>query len=423
MKKVLIISFFYHRRENIASLRPQGLSKYLPQYGWQPVVLTSHESTTADKSDNVVEIPYSSPLLELMRNSNLVTKHGSARSRNNAGLSWCQLLRKLPLRVWEEVVAYPDGKIGWYNHAVRAGKNLLSESDYDAILSTSYPVTSHLVAQTLSIESAIPWVADFQDLWTQNHFYTHTKARRLVEERLERKVISTARALTTVSEPLAGKLSRLHSKEVICIPNGFDPDEMNLGSSTQSQFTITYTGTIYRGKQDPLPLFQALAESVEAGRIARKNIAIHFYGPGLEWLAGQARSCGIGDIVRLNGCVPRNQILVKQRESHVLLLLAWNDPSEKGVYTGKLFDYLAARRPILSIGRKGTVIDRLLSETESGIQTTSKTETRVAIERLFDEYNLTGRVAYQGRSDEVMKYSQTAMAERFSHVLDAVCTR
>lgn len=104
----------------------------------------------------------------------------------------------------------------------------------------------------------------------------------------------------------------------------------------------------------------------------------------------------------------------------MLLLLTWNHPDEKGVYTGKLFDYLAAQRPVLAMGIPGSVIEELLDETQSGLYVSSIEELKSAILSYYQEYKLTGKVTYKGNPVEIEKYSHREMARKFAEVLDSI---
>jgi hypothetical protein len=284
------------------------------------------------------------------------------------------------LKVWEEIFAYPAANIGWYKYAVEAGEKLLAKGKYDAILSSSNPATCHLVANKLKTLFGIPWVADFRDLWTQNHYSEHFTLSKIIEKRLETATISAADILTTVSQPLAITLRENHrNKQVNTIMNGFDPEFKNPGTKTSEKFTIVYTGTLYQGKRDPEPLFQATSESINSGKISSSDIEILFYGAVDDWLFNDIKKYKLENVINVCGPISREESIHEQRKAQVLLLLTWNHPAEKGVYTGKLFDYLAAQRPIFAIGIPGSVIEDLLNSTQAGTYVTSVEELKNAI--------------------------------------------
>lgn len=321
-----------------------------------------------------------------------------------------------------EIIAYPDPQKGWRRFAVEAGKDILRQQNIKALISTSPPETSHIIAKRLKDEFRIPWVADFRDLWTQNYYYLYGPLRKVIERRLELNTLSTADALVAVSQPTADDLRSLHrQKPVHSIPNGFDPAEVNTtpGNLTD-KFTITYTGILYPGKRSPEPLFAALRDLIAERSMDASDMEVRFYGPEAGWIDKQAQRYGLTGIVRQFGIVPREVALNKQRESQLLLLLKWNDAQQRGNYPAKIFEYLAARRPVLAVGGFPDVVNQLLDETKAGVSGQTGEEIKAVLLRLYQEYKLTGAVSYNGNEAETNKYSHREMAKRFATILDSL---
>ena len=221
----------------------------------------------------------------------------------------------------------------------------------------------------------------------------------------------------TVSEPLAKDIGSLHHETpVLAIPNGFDPDDVGSAPLTK-EFTITYTGQLYQGKRDPEPLFQATRELIAEGVIDPTAIEVRFLGPREYWLDQEIKKYHLEEMIKEYGMVPRKVVLTKQRESQILLLLNWNDTRERGVYTGKVFEYLAARRPILAIGGPTGVVSELLEETGAGVHASGLESIKEALARWHKEYEATGQVSYQGLNEKIAKYSHREMARKFAEVL------
>jgi hypothetical protein len=320
------------------------------------------------------------------------------------------------------IIAYPDPQKGWQRFAVEAGKDILRQQNIKAIISTAPPVTSHIIAKRLKDEFKIPWVADFRDLWTQNPYYPYGPLRKVIERRLELNTLSTADALVAVSQPAADDLRSLHrQKAVYSIPNGFDPVEVNTApGNLTDKFTITYTGNLYPGRRSPEPIFAPLRDLITEGSMDASDIEVRFYGPEAGWIDKQAKLYGLTGIVRQFGTVLREVALKKQRDSQLLLLLKWNDPKERGLYSGKIFEYLAAKRPILAVSGVPDVVDQLLDETKAGVSGQTKEEIKALLLRLYQEYKLTGAVSYSGDEAEINKYSHREMAKKFASILDII---
>ena len=428
MNKVLIVTYHFPPRPTVASLRPLGLARYLPEFGWEAVILTAALPGKPDSQFEVVETP---------RRDSAVLGWGKRLfkldSEQPLMAQIAQLKRKLKIRterspldvlltVIGEVTAYPDPQKGWRRFAIKAGEDILRQQKIKAMISSSPPVTSHIIAKELKQEFRIPWVADFRDLWTQNYYYPYSPLRRMRERRLELKTLSAADALVTVSQPAADDLRRLHKqKPVHSIPNGFDPAEVNsTPGNLTDKFTITYTGNLYPGKQSPEPLFAALHDLITEGSMDANDIEVRFDGSEAGWIDKQAEHYGLTGIVRQFGTVPREIALKKQRESQLLLLLKWNDTRQAGAYSAKIFEYLAARRPVLAVGGFHDVVSELLDETKAGVSAQTAEEIKTLLLHLYQEYKSTGAVSYSGDEADTNKYSHREMAKRFASVLDSI---
>lgn len=424
MKKVLIANLFH------ASPRIPGLAKYLPEFGWEPIILTPkllESSNSSNTKFRIIQTPYRDVIRSLARAIGFKTEKGIKNQiKKKLGVPTYKNKKTLVdfiLLFIQEIIAYPDFQKGWYRYAIKAGNKLLQQEKIDAIISSSPPVTCHLIAKELKMRHKTPWIADLRDLWTQNHNYQYSPFRKFIERKLEVKTLAVADALVTVSQPLAEKLKKLHKGEKIyVITNGFDPDEKSINNLLSNKFLIVYTGTIYRGKQDPEPLFKALRDLLLEGVVNRGDVKIEFYGnySQEDWLREDIEKYGLQDIVEVDDPVPREEALRKQRESQLLLLLTWNNPNEKGLYTGKLFEYLAARRPILAIGVSDGVVEELLRKTNAGVHAKSVEEIKRVLKKFYQEFKVKGRVEYRGIDSEIDRYSQKEMARKFAEALDTL---
>lgn len=425
MKKVLIIANLFH-----ASPRIPGLAKYLPEFGWQPIILTTligedPESRFGHPNDfksnsRVIETYHYNPKEDIRVQ---VKKRFDLTSKKS--YNYVKPFLSFLYKFYQEIIHYPDEEKGWKPFAVNAGSELLQNEDIDAMISSSSPVTSHLIAKELKNRHETPWVADFRDLWTQNHNYHYGNIRKFFERRLELKTLQPADVLVTVSPLWAEELRTLHrGKKTYTITNGFDSDKMSNGQvDLTSKFTITYTGQIYTGKQDPSKLLAALRDLIHDGTMNPDDVEVRFYGPENELLAKEIEEYGLFDIVKQYGIVPRGVSFKKQRESQLLLLLnwevSWEDQREKGWYPLKIFEYLAAQRPILAIGGSGEdVIRELLDKTKAGVYALSVEDIKRIIRELYSEYKCKGEISYNGNIDKINKYSHREMARKFAEVLD-----
>ena len=419
MKKVLIISWKFPPDPNVGGLRIQGLAKYFPEFGWEPIILTTTLPDNPNTRFRVIQTPYYDVIASWKKRFGVKPEEGVKKQYGITTHKNKKSMIDFILIFLSEIIAYPDAQKGWYHYAVKAGSEILENENIDAIISSSSPVTCHRIANALKTKYKIPWVADLRDLWTQNHYYQYSPIRRFIERRLEIKTLSRADALVTVSKDLAETLGTLHKeKRIYTIRNGFDPQEMNISHvDSTNKFTITYTGGLYQGKRDPAKLFKAIRDLISEKKVDANEIEVRFYGLKEDWMGEEIESYGLQGTVNEYGAVSRNLALEKQRESQVLLLLLWNHPEEIGVYTAKIFEYLAAQRPVLAIGGPEGVVKDLLADTSAGIYATSVDDVKKALEEYYNEYKLKDNVSYKGERAKIDKYSQREMARKFAEVL------
>lgn len=407
---------------SIGAIRPAGLAKYLPMQDWNPIILTPVLPGEPDPQFRIIQTPENDVLklwkrrLGLNPQKTLNENYGISRQKQRSSI--LDKIVYLP----SEIITYPDVRKGWYEFAIKAGDKLLQNEQIDAIISSSHPIICHIIAKTLAKKYHIPWIADLRDLWTQDHYYSHCALRRVIDRRLEVQTLGQANALVTVSKPLASDLSNLHTNiPVYSIPNGYDPVNAKFDApKLTKKFTITYTGGLMNGKRDPALLFEALKNLIKGDIIDPNLIEVRFFGPRDQWLIEEIRDTNLDCVIKVFDSIPRDSVLHKQRESHLLLLLLWNNPQERGVYTGKIFEYLVSRRPILALnGPRDSVIKDLLEETQTGHYITSLENLEAILSRYYCGYLQNGTTPSTDTC-AISQYSQTEMARKFAEILNEI---
>jgi hypothetical protein len=353
--KILFLAYYFPPYNNIGAVRAAKLARYWHERGVELKVLSAAAQSSAPTLDN--EVPEAlvtrTSWIDVNALPRLVLGRRKVASEGYASES--RALSRLGA-VYRTLANFPDGETGWLPYALRAGRRVLGSWRPDVIYASARPFTALIVAQRLARAHAIPWFAELRDLWTERHHYPHPAWRRRLEGKLERAVLASARGLVTVSQPLAERLARF-GKPVEVSMNGYD--ERDAPAPLGADFAglrIVYTGTVYPGEQDPAPLFRALALIRE-----RCAVRVEFYGRlPAEPLRRAAREHGAEDMVAVFPPVPYRDALALQRGADACLLLLWSNPAEPGVYTGKVFEYLGAKRPVLAIGAGDDVAGALL---------------------------------------------------------------
>jgi len=437
MKRVLIVSYYFPPQSYIGSLRLGKLAKYLPEYGWEPVVLTvdperknsgnflpvemscgrvirTRDFDMTNELKKMVHIDYSTSVF------NLEEKMSQAKISKSQQAK----IKALECVMWfvSQFVSFPDPQIGWYFIVKKYFTNILKECEADILFTSSSPSSSHLIGRYLKGELNVPWVADFRDLWTQNHISRRIYPLWKVEQKVEKNVLKMCDAVTTVSKPLAEQLLSFHGKPVSVVTNGFDEDDydrMPLTKISETRaFKIVYTGKIYPHKQDPSVLFRAVKDLLNEGFIRMCELEIDFFGRDASWAKRISYNMGMEEIVNFRGLVPYNESIQRQTESDLLLLLEWTDNQARGVYTGKIFEYLGAGKPILAVGPKGGVVDELLKETGAGVLVSNHEETKAMLKQWITLFRERGFIPYYGRDEIISKYSRRSQAKILAELFD-----
>lgn len=439
MKKVLIISWTFPPATG--TTRPMGLTKYLPDFGWEPIVLTPRIPGTRPPGVRIIETELRTIEMDLKRfmrrKSEQQPTQGQVSPPETATEGKrhsIQMILRL-ISIFSHFFVYPDNYITWYKEAVSKVKQFIENEGVDAILATSPPYTSQLIALTLKQMFDIPWIADFRDLYSQEPDYPRGRMRHFMEEKLEIQTLKQADCLVTISQPLAQKLRTLHRRHVETIENGFDLDDFNLVKRQcelqNDKLTITYAGTFYYPYQDIGLLFGAISELIKEKKIEKSKICVNFYGKVAN--QGKIDTCILNelisqyelqDVVIYHGFVERKKVLQAEVDSDLLLLLCWTDPTEEGVNPGKGFEYLGAGRPILAVGgvSKQTMVE-IINQTRAGVHCSCVDDVKRELFKYYKEWSLKGNISYRGIDEEISKYSHRAMAGKFAKLLNLTADR
>ena len=253
------------------------------------------------------------------------------------------------------ILGWPDLQAPWKRYALRAAEAILAGHSFDAIVSSSPYPTSHVVAAAIKRRHpALRWIADFRDLWADNHSYSMPRWRQAIDRVLERRVLRLADAVIAPTEKWAEHLGRIHGKPSICVPNGFldyDTDTAAPPPSTPPRpFVLLYSGVRYPRKQVIRPILEAIAALRDRGVIHESNFQFRWVGPFDSDTALQVAELGLEPLVLQQPPVARAVAHREQRKAHALLFLQWQDPATDWSSSLKLHEYVGSGRPILATG-------------------------------------------------------------------------
>lgn len=400
-KNVLLISYAYPPFGQTASCRSGCMAKYLPCFGWQPFVLTRNWTTTNGPYDPTITtgIPENVIVHKIDCDTQPPSMFGRIKERFNK--------TRFPHMV----------PIEFYSRALLSLPTLIQKHNIEVVWAT-FPILSNLaLADQVSKETGIPWMADFRDV---NQFIDGLGAALMLPLRLahEKRILKNASAIVAVSAGFADRLRIRHNQEVMVIPNGFDPDILFPEEKYEfPKFEIVYTGGINLGRPDFTSLLDAFQYLCENGKMNSEDVRISFFGRGNERRLKKVCRHPFSKIVRNCGGVPRSEALERQRSA--LILLQITAPGT-GCMTSKIYEYLIARRPILAIPCDGDCIEKLLDETNAGVSCTTKDEIASQLHQWYDEWKKTGAIAWPGDINKIMQYSRKEQAKETALLLEKI---
>ena len=431
MKRVLIITYYWPPSGGSGVQRWLKMSKYLPEYGWQPVIYTPENG----------EYPVEDPSLEkdvcpeaevirrpIIEPYSFYKKFLGLKKEQKVKVGFIDETGKQKgwkgkLSAWIRGNFFiPDARCWWVKPSVRYLRNYLKEHPVDAIISTGPPHSMHLIAMKLKESFGIPWVADFRDPWTEIYYYKDfplTKRSDRKHHRMEREVLTKADRVVSVTPYNSSRLEQLGAKDVVTIYNGFDREDVSSTTDVRSErFIVSFLGIMSK-KQNSLSLWQAFKELADEDSSFDNNLKINLIGHIDPEIKQGIETSGLSKHVSYSDYIPHNQVAQVNRNASVLLILLQpgNGAEVKGIMTGKLFEYLASGRPILCIGPEDGDIAHVLDETKAGytVGFFDKARMKEVIRDLYQRHlanSLTGTTI-----NAIYKYSRRSLAGDYVKLL------
>ena len=403
MKRLLIITYYWPPTGGSGVQRWVKFSKYLPEFGWQPVVYTPENPEQLARDESLLaDIPACAEVVktrilepyELYRRLTGGKKgEGEVNPVNAQQKNW-----KQRLSLWVRGNCFvPDPRIGWVRPSVRFLKKYLAEHPVDAVVTTGPPHSVHLIGLGLKKALGLRWIADFRDPWTEMFYYKHLglgPAADRRHHRLEQAVLDGADAVISVSPPVAADFRAKTQTPVVLITNGFDEDDFaeagepssgapgvqffpdpENGSEkildtpapqrSRTKVRLVHTG-LFAADGNPINLWDALAERCAADPAFRERLQIRLAGKVDAAVTEAVRARGLGGNLVELGYLPHDETVREQRAADILLLPLRREPEYAKVLPGKIFEYLAARRPVLGIGQEDGAAAAVLRDAAAG---------------------------------------------------------
>jgi len=444
--RILMAAYFFPPLSGSGVFRSIKFAKYLPQFGWQPTVISTDRPPDvwnfADES-MVAEIPKEMEVIRIPDGISTGRETTLDGNRVQAILNFLRdVLRYSPEadRIFSqmslsregilELITFPCAALSWAYDVVQHIEKNMDLEQFDVIYTTSGPSSAHLIGFYFKQKYNITWIADYRDPWTFNPYGTPYDPANPVQKllfELESVLLHQADCNLTIEESAIQTYIKeflLPKDKMVSITNGYDEsDFVDLKVPTQKtqKFTINYSGLLYKKQRNITPVLQAIQQLRDEKKIDLSKFQFRIVGTSEPSNIEAVNRFGLGQIICHTGYLSHKDALQANLDSDLLLLLVGDEPRFKPVYTGKIFEYLRSGRPILALAPKDGVVDQVLRESGHGkaFQSTQIPKIKKMILREYQRWER-GEGIELLHSPVIEKFERKVLTGQLAQVLETV---
>jgi len=432
-KKLLMIIYYYPPIGGIGSLRTLKIAKYLPSLGWAPIVLTVSKNTLAviacDEADGdlagVTVFRTANPDLafRLKKTMGMSIEQHSSQLTVLENAVFSDSLKARASDIMSQWIGIPDRMIDWYPFGRKQAFKLCERFKPSAVYSSSPPETTHLIAAAVKKRFGTPWLADMRDPWTNKINESRGRVPATLDKKLERLTLGRADGIIAVADGIIDQLGVTAPQgHAVLQPNGFDEDDFNSVAAIESdrlKLNILFAGRFNYPSRDPRPLLEALRRLRDAGRDI-SMMQFDYAGINGKLLLELARKQGVESNVNVLGLVPHKESIARQKGASALFYIQW-EPGGERYQSGKLLEYLGARRPVLALmPTPGKKSNEFMKSTRVGVIARNTDDVTGILGNWLDEFERTGTLAYNGDVEKISRYSSLNMVSNIADELNRI---
>jgi len=375
MKKVLIITYYWVPAGGVAVQRFLKFTRYLRDYGWEPVILTVQDGS----------YPYTDPKLEEQVPEGVQV----VRTKTFEPFEIYNLLRgqkgkTVPLAVataskkslFQKISGYiranfflPDARVGWKPYAIKAASKIIDEQKIDAIITTGPPHSTHLIGQSLKAKYKLPWIADFRDPWTEifnNQYLPFTEASKAKDKKMEASVLRDCDIATVIGNGMKTVFPSAYTSKMHVITNGYDEVDYDRSLKPETdKFRMRYVGNLF-SNQNIEAFWKAIVELKKENTDFAKDFELELIGKADSAISDSIDEYDLGDTVKFVSFIPHQDAIRKMQTASILLSVIPEVVNNKLIITGKIFEYMGSGRPIFLIGPTDCDAAVVVSDSHSG---------------------------------------------------------
>lgn len=424
MKRVLIIAYYWPPAGGPGVQRWLKFVTYFKEFGIEPIVYTPENPHYPLLDENIIkEVPddievIKLPIKEPYRFAKIFSK------KKTKQISSGIITKKQPVLV-ERLMLWvrgnffiPDARIGWVKPSVKYLEKYIAQNSIDAVITTGPPHSMHLIGLNLKRKLGITWIADFRDPWTTIHYHKSLQLSDSSErkhKRLEKEVLQNADRIVVTSPNTKYEFQAITDQPIAVITNGYDTTH-NIENKLDDSFTLVHIGSLLSGR-NPEVLWKVLSELCVENEVFAKDFKLKLIGAVSNEVIESLKQHQLISTTEVVGYVSHVEALQFQHNAQMLLLIEMDLPETRSIIPGKLFEYLLAKRPIVALGPKGSDIETIISETNSGRFFSYEDELQLKKEiaysyQLFKEGNLIIN------SSGIEKYSRRDLTQKMAETIN-----
>lgn len=398
--------------------------KYLPDFNIEPIVYIPEnpsyplidESLNSEVPESVtilkqpIKEPYKLAGLFSKKSSKTISKGIISEEKKQ------NLIEKAMLYVRGNYFI-PDARIGWVKTSVEFLSEYIQKENIGTIITTGPPHSLHLIGLQLKERLGVKWIADFRDPWTTIGYHKQlklTESSKAKHKTLEKQVLTTADQIIVTSFTTKKEFQQLTQQPIEVITNGYDKESVD-AFQMDSRFTLSHIGSLL-SKRNPEILWKVLSQLIAENDSFSKDFQLNFIGFVSDSVLHSTKKYNLSSYINNVGYVSHKEAIMFQRKSQLLLLVEINSEETKCIIPGKLFEYMVSNRPIIAMGPKGSDVQKIITETNTGNY--FNYEDQDSLKRsILEHYKAFQNNALQIYPIGLQKYSRKSLTEALSKLL------
>ncbi|HBL80742.1 MAG TPA: glycosyl transferase family 1 [Aequorivita sp.] len=423
MKRALIITYYWPPAGGPGVQRWLKFVKYFREFGVEPIVYAPENPNYPLIDENFAsEIPsdievLKQPINEPYRFAKLFSKKKTKQMSSG-------IISKKEISAVEKLMLYvrgnffiPDARVGWVKPSVKFLSKYIAENSVDVVITTGPPHSLHLIGMQLQKDLNVKWIADFRDPWTTIHYHKSLRLNKASERKhkaLEASVLKAADIITVTSPTTRKEFEMITETPIEVITNGYDISG-KIDFEMDSKFSISHIGSLL-SERNPEFLWKVLAEIGKEDTSFKNDLQLKFAGAVSDDVKQSLENFQLMENCEVLGYVSHSEALRLQHKSQILLLVEINSAETRAIIPGKLFEYLAAKRPIIALGPKESDIEGIINETKSGkfFSYWDDDELKTEILQLYKDFK---KGELKVASEGIEKYSRRELTRQMASLI------